>query len=251
MYYTRRRSKRTTKEDPPLTPSQPPPTVQEESQEVIEENIKEMNKRDLIEKDLSFPTTLTREAPPTLPQQALLSQALTNTATLAKLLPSAPSSPSNSSPRYSRKRCVRHRHPSMTQALLALLAFSCILACFTDRSFRSPDGRLFYGLPLHMVCGSSILPPSLQRPDPRHVQVQAPRDRLVSAALSAAVFVCVALRDKTWWAASTRSRRGRRRRCWTYSPGVGVICSLLFMVFPTRRHGVGHPVSPGSLSSQN
>ncbi|OAY70617.1 hypothetical protein ACMD2_21316 [Ananas comosus] len=212
-----------------------------------------MNKRDLIEKDLSFPTTLTREAPPTLPQQALLSQALTNTATLAKLLPSGTLLAFQLlTPVFTHNGVCDTATRSMTQALLALLAFSCILACFTD-SFRSPDGRLFYGLatPHGMwLFDPSAITAADQIPDMCKYKLRA--IDFVHAALSAAVFVCVALRDKNVVGCFYPQPERETQEVLDILPlGVGVICSLLFMVFPTRRHGVGHPVSPGSLSSQN
>nr|CAD1817779.1 unnamed protein product [Ananas comosus var. bracteatus] len=163
MYYTRRRSKRTTKEDPPLN---------------------------------TF-TTTSNKAPPTLPQQALLSQALTNTATLAKLLPSGTLLAFQLlTPVFTHNGVCDTATRSMTQALLALLAFSCILACFTD-SFRSPDGRLFYGLatPHGMwLFDPSAITAADQIPDMCKYRLRA--IDFVHAALSVAVFVCVALRDK-------------------------------------------------------
>lgn len=69
---------------------------------------------------------------------------------------------------------------------------------------------------------------------------------LVHAVLSVFVFGAVALRDKNVLGCLYPTPGHQTREVLDIAPvGIGLICSLLFMVFPTRRHGIGFPISPG------
>ena len=67
---------------------------------------------------------------------------------------------------------------------------------------------------------------------------------VVHAVLSVLVFGAVALRDKNVLQCFYPTPRHETQEVLDIVPlGVGLICSFLFVVFPTRRHGIGFPVT--------
>ncbi|KAL5566434.1 hypothetical protein UlMin_029598 [Ulmus minor] len=150
--------------------------------------------------------------------QRAVSQTLTTTANLANLLPTGtllafqlltPIFTSNGS------GCDAATRP-LTAILLGLLALSCFLASFTD-SVKATDGQF--------------------------------RIRFIDwvhAVLSVFVFGAVALRDKNVLTCFYPKPRHETQEVLDIVPvGIGIICGLLFVVFPTRRHGIGYPLTPG------
>ncbi|KAL3350039.1 hypothetical protein AABB24_022861 [Solanum stoloniferum] len=134
---------------------------------------------------------------PSIPRPSISQRALESTAHLANLLPTGtllafqlliPIFTNNGS-------CDTASRP-MTLILLALLAFSCFLACFTD-SFKAPDGQIYYGLATfkglwifdYQAASISGVPGELNRYRVGFID-------FVHAVLSVLVFVAVALRDK-------------------------------------------------------
>lgn len=68
----------------------------------------------------------------------------------------------------------------------------------------------------------------------------------IHAVLSVLVFIAVALRDKNVLSCFYPMPKHETQEVLDIVPvGIGLICSLLFMVFPTRRHGIGYPVTSG------
>lgn len=178
-----------------------------------------------------------------------LSQTLAITANLANLLPTGtllafqlliPSFTNNGS-------CDSTTR-SMTLILLLLLGSSAFLACFTD-SFQLPDDRVVYGLATPGGMWIFDPPPDLGAlPD-----LAKHRVRFVDClhgVLSVLVFVAVALRDKNVVQCFCPSPEAETKEVLDVLPlGIGVICSMLFVVFPTTRHGIGYPVSNGGYRS--
>ncbi|CAN1169664.1 Protein DMP3 [Linum perenne] len=67
----------------------------------------------------------------------------------------------------------------------------------------------------------------------------------VHALLSVLVFVSVALRDRNVVSCFYPVPGQDTKQVLDAVPiGIGVVCSLLFVVFPTRRHGIGYPLTP-------
>ncbi|KAJ0969450.1 hypothetical protein J5N97_022327 [Dioscorea zingiberensis] len=185
-----------------------------------------------------------------------LSQALASTAHLANLLPTGtvlafqlliPIFTNNGS-------CDAVTRP-LTLCLLAVLAASCFLACFTD-SFRSPDGKLHYGIAtLH---GLWLFEVDTNEEYHSGVEMEKYRLRLMDcmhAFMSVMVFASIALRDKNVVSCFYPLPEHETQEVLDIVPlGVGVLCSCLFVLFPTRRHGVGFPVTNGvdrRLKSKN
>lgn len=137
----------------------------------------------------------------------------------------------------------------MTVVFLAILAVSCFLACFTD-SVKLSDGQVYYGFATFRgmwlfdtqgtIAGSEVVVPDLSK------------HRLgfmdwVHSVLSVFVFAAVALRDKNVVGCLYPKPDHEVQEVLDIVPiGIGFLCSLLFLVFPTRRHGIGYPVTPGN-----
>ncbi|KAF9690295.1 hypothetical protein SADUNF_Sadunf01G0180700 [Salix dunnii] len=183
---------------------------------------------------------------PTLTQRAI-SQTLTSTANLANLLPTGTLLAFQLlTPLFTNNGACDSATRPMTLILLALLALSCFLASFTD-SVKSPtDGRVYYGLAsfkgMYLFdCPDPVASGlvDLRRFKMRFVDV-------VHAVLSVLVFISVALRDKNVSSCFYPVPKHETQEVLAILPvGTGLICSLLFMVFPTTRHGIGYPVVPG------
>ncbi|KAK1379591.1 DUF679 domain-containing protein [Heracleum sosnowskyi] len=124
----------------------------------------------------------------------------------------------------------------MMNVLMGICTLSCFFFHFTD-SFRGPDGKVYYGF---------VTPSGLALFNPGNVEV--PKDDrykvgfndFVHAIMSVMVFVAIAFSDH------------RVTNC--FFPGhakemdevmqsfplmVGIVCSGLFLIFPTTRSGVG------------
>ncbi|XP_016681303.1 protein DMP6-like [Gossypium hirsutum] len=118
---------------------------------------------------------------------------------------------------------------------------SCLLSSFTD-SFRDKDGNVCYGFAtlngLWVIDGSVSVPPEF-----------AAKYRLRSidfmhAFMSMLVFAAVALFDQNVVTCFYPTPSARVQEILTALPaGIGVCCSMLFVVFPTTRHGIGFPLS--------
>lgn len=193
----------------------------------------------------SDPDTPKRPPPSASLSQRAISQTLSTTANLANLLPTGtllafqlltPIFTSNGS-------CDGATRP-MTLFLLVLLAASCFIASFTD-SVKSNDGQVYYGFATgkglwlfdYPVSGSGL--PDLSGHRRRVID-------WVHAVLSVFVFVAVALRDKNVVGCFYPDPGQETKEVLNILPvGIGVISGLLFVVFPTRRHGIGFPVTPG------
>ncbi|KAL6176245.1 hypothetical protein ACLB2K_052880 [Fragaria x ananassa] len=177
--------------------------------------------------------------------QRAISQTLTGTANLANLLPTGtllalqllvPVFTNNGS-------CDAATRP-MTLFLLLLLALSCFLASFTD-SVKAPNGQVCYGIatPKGLFLFDSSSSATAAGADLTKYKLRF--IDLVHALLSVLVFGAVALRDKNVVGCFYPMPAHETQEVLDIVPiGVGLLCSLLFVVFPTTRHGIGYPLSP-------
>ncbi|KAJ8768037.1 hypothetical protein K2173_020977 [Erythroxylum novogranatense] len=184
--------------------------------------------------------------PPSFSQQAI-SKTLTSTANLANLLPTGTLLAFQLlTPIFTNNGACDSATRPMTLCLLALLATSCFLASFTDSVKGGRDGQVYYGLATSkglflFDCpdpeGSGL--PDLSKYKIRFVDG-------VHAVLSVLVFIATALRDKNVVNCLYPTPKHETQEVLDIFPiGVGLICSLLFVIFPSRRHGIGYPVTPG------
>ncbi|KAI4342232.1 hypothetical protein MLD38_026879 [Melastoma candidum] len=190
----------------------------------------------------SPPAVLDR--PSSLSQRAV-AQTLTGTANLANLLPTGtllafqllvPIFTSNGS-------CDPVTRP-LTAVLLVVLALSCFLACFTD-SVKSTEGQVFYGMAtVNGLWLFDTTVPKTSLPDLSGYRIGF--IDVVHSVLSVLVFGAIALRDRDVVTCLYPGAGHETQEVIDIVPvAIGVIASLLFVVFPTRRHGIGYPVTAG------
>ncbi|KAK2662866.1 hypothetical protein Ddye_001440 [Dipteronia dyeriana] len=190
-------------------------------------------------------TPKTPSQPPSLSQRAI-SQTLSSTANLANLLPTGTLLAFQLlTPTFTNNGACDSATRPLTLLLLVLLAASCFLASFTD-SVKSSDGQVYYGLAT--LKGLFLFdypdPSGSGLPDLRKYKIRFMDG--VHAIMSVLVFGAVALRDKNVLGCLYPTPKHETQQVLNIVPvGIGLICSLLFVAFPTRRHGIGYPVTPG------
>lgn len=197
------------------------------------------------ENHLQFPL-LPANKPPKTPTQKAVRKAFKGTAHLANLLPTGSVLTFQFlSPILTHDgKCKSFVNHASVAALLAFCAATCFLMSFTD-SFRDARGKVRYGVAtfrglwvLDSAAAAAALPPE---------EAMKFRLRLVDlfhAVMSVFVFASVAMFDKNVVACFYPAPSEEAAEMLTALPiTVGVICSVLFVVFPSRRHGVGFPLS--------
>ncbi|XP_010245585.1 PREDICTED: uncharacterized protein LOC104589093 [Nelumbo nucifera] len=130
----------------------------------------------------------------------------------------------------------------MTSSLVALCGFSCLLLSFTD-SFRDGNGDVRYGIAtfrgLWVIDGSCTISPEMA------AGYRIKFIDFMHAFMSILVFAAVALFDQNVVDCFYPAPSDETKELLTVLPvEIGVICSMLFVVFPTKRHGIGFPLSP-------
>ncbi|XVE94181.1 hypothetical protein REPUB_Repub01dG0259800 [Reevesia pubescens] len=177
--------------------------------------------------------------PPTLSQRAI-SQTLTSTANLANLLPRGTLLAFQLMPIFTNNGSCDSATRSMTLILLFLLALSCFLASFTD-SVKSSDGQVYYGFATFkgMFLFDYPDPTGSGLPDLSKYRIKFIDG--VHAVLSMLVFGAVPLRDNNVLNCFYPTPKHETQEVLNIVPvGIGLICSLLFVGFPTRRHVIGY-----------
>lgn len=183
---------------------------------------------------------------PKTPAQKAIRKTFKGTAHLAKLLPTGTVlvfqflSPVLTNQGQCRTAVSR----TVTLGFLALCCISCFLLCLTD-SFRDPKGKVRYGLAttrgLWVIDGSVILSPDVAEKYKLHFI------DFFHGIVSMMVFVAVAMFDQSVVKCLYPSPSDEAKEILTTLPiGIGVISSVLFVVFPSKRHGIGFPLSPVS-----
>ncbi|XP_004486106.1 protein DMP6-like [Cicer arietinum] len=181
------------------------------------------------------------EAERTLIQKAI-SQTFQSTAHLANLLPTGTVLAFQLlSPIFTNVGNCDSVSKSMTSALLTICGVWCFLVCFTD-SFRDSKGNICYGFAtfkgLWVIDGSTKLPPQVAG------KYCLRLIDLMHAVMSILVFAAIALFDQNVVNCFFPEPSHEIQEILTALPvGIGVLCSMLFVVFPTERHGIGFPLS--------
>ncbi|KAI3809880.1 hypothetical protein L1987_19483 [Smallanthus sonchifolius] len=186
-------------------------------------------------------TLLPEPVEKTLIQKAI-SQTFQSTAHLANLLPTGSVLAFQLlSPIFSNQGACDPMSRGLTAALVALCGLSCFLLSFTD-SFKDRDGNVCYGFAtIHGLCvidGNTTLAPELV------VKYRLRFIDFVHAFMSIMVFAAVTLFDQDVVNCFYPSPSDEIKELLTALPvGFGVVFSMLFVVFPTKRHGIGFPVT--------
>ncbi|KAF5729115.1 hypothetical protein HS088_TW21G01273 [Tripterygium wilfordii] len=174
--------------------------------------------------------------------QKAISQTFQSTAHLANLLPTGTVLTFQLlAPIFSNQGNCDPVSRFMTAGLVALCGLSCFLTSFTD-SFRDKNGIVCYGLAtfrgLWVIDGSATISPELAA----NYRVQF--IDFAHALMSILVFAAVALFDQNVVSCFCPTPSVEAQEILTAVPvGIGVICSMLFVTFPTKRHGIGFPLS--------
>ncbi|KAL3751601.1 hypothetical protein ACJRO7_012432 [Eucalyptus globulus] len=126
---------------------------------------------------------------------------------------------------------------SMIHALLGLCSLSCFFFHFTD-SFKTPDGKVYYGFVTPRGLSLFKTGPDVEIPQDERYQVRF--SDLVHAVMSVMVFAAIALSD---YRVTNCLFPGHEKEMDQVMEGfpvmVGVVCSGLFLVFPKTRYGIG------------
>ncbi|GAB4827002.1 Protein dmp6 [Ancistrocladus abbreviatus] len=174
--------------------------------------------------------------------QKAISQTFQSTAHLANLLPTGTVLVFHLlSPILSNQGACDQVSRAMTATLVALCGVSCFLLCFTD-SFKDKNDNVYYGFAtingLWVIDGPATLPPELA------AQYRLKFIDFLHAFMSLLVFAAVALFNENVVQCFYPTPSVQTKEILTSLPvGIGVICSTLFVAFPTRRHGIGFPVT--------
>ncbi|KAI8026838.1 Protein DMP5 [Camellia lanceoleosa] len=189
------------------------------------------------------PTTTTTIKPP-LPPPSAVSKTIAITANLANLLLTGTLLAFQLlTPIFTSNGACDSATASLTLHLL--FSASCFLASFTDSFKSSSNNQIYYGFAtikgmfvFNYPFSSSNGTPNLSKYCLRFID-------WVHAIMFVLVFGAVAFRDKNVVKCLYPSPGYETEEVLDIVPiAIGLICSLLFVVFPTRRHGIGYPVSP-------
>nr|XP_010919356.2 protein DMP4-like [Elaeis guineensis] len=174
--------------------------------------------------------------------QKAISQTFRSTAHLANLLPTGTVLAFQLlSPIFTNEGHCDPMSRFMTTALVALCGLSCFFQSFTD-SFRDGSGEVRYGLAtfrgLWVIDGTAPLPPEIA------INYRIKFIDFVHAFMSILVFGAVALFDQSVVSCFYPTPSEEMKQVLTSLPiGIGVFGSMLFVTFPTTRHGIGFPLS--------
>ena len=132
---------------------------------------------------------------------------------------------------------------AMAAALLALCALSCLVLSFTDSFRDAATGAVRYGFAT--TRGLWVIDGGAPLDDPRAAAAYRIRFLdLVHAVVSVKIFAAVALLDQNVVTCFYPVPSEDDRQVLTVLPiAIGVVGSMLFVTFPTTRHGIGFPLS--------
>ncbi|XP_058096457.1 protein DMP9-like [Magnolia sinica] len=125
----------------------------------------------------------------------------------------------------------------MIHVLLGLCTLSCFFFHFTD-SFRTPDGKVYYGFVTPK--GLTLFKSGLGVDVPKDDRFRVGFVDFVHAAMSVMVFVAIAFSDHRVTDCLFPGHVKEMDEVMESFPlMVGVVCSSLFLVFPNTRYGIG------------
>ncbi|KAJ4729739.1 DUF679 domain-containing protein [Melia azedarach] len=180
---------------------------------------------------------------PKTPSQRAIRKTFKGTAHLARLLPTgAVLTFQILSPILTHQgQCPTHTSRHLTFLLLAVCGITCFLLRLTD-SFRDERGKVRYGLATFK--GLWAIDTSLTLTPEEAAQYQLKFIDFFHAFASISVFAAVALFDQNVVKCFCPTPSEETKELLVSVPvGIGVVCSILFLIFPSKRHGIGCPLS--------
>ncbi|ERN07477.1 hypothetical protein AMTRI_Chr12g241970 [Amborella trichopoda] len=133
-----------------------------------------------------------------------------------------------------------------TGVLLLFCNFSCGFVCFTD-SYTGKDGNTYYGVATRTGLWTSSSDPDSSSLDFSTYKVVL--GDWVHAGFSILVFAVVALLDPNTVNCYYPSMgTDQKALLMGLPPAVGFLSSIVFALFPNRRHGVGYPAQSSTTS---
>ncbi|CAN0923649.1 Protein DMP8 [Linum grandiflorum] len=125
----------------------------------------------------------------------------------------------------------------MIYVLLGLCSLSCFFFHFTD-SFKDPEGKVYYGFVT--PSGLAVFKPGLGIDVPKDEKYKLGFTDFVHAMMSVMVFMAIAFSDHRVTDCLFPGHVKEMDEVMESFPlMVGVVCSSLFLVFPTTRYGIG------------
>ncbi|WCJ18484.1 hypothetical protein M5689_000831 [Euphorbia peplus] len=188
-----------------------------------------------------------KRSSPSFSQRAI-SQTLTSTAQLANLLPTGTVLAFQLlTPIFTNNGACDSVTRPLTLLLLGLLTASCFLASFTDSVKSNDHGQVYYGLATFKGMFLFDCPDEEVSGLPDLSKYKIKFIDGVHAVLSMLVFVAIALRDKNVLSCLYPMPKHETQEVLDIVPiGIGLLSGFLFVVFPTRRHGIGYPLTPAA-----
>ncbi|KAJ0111526.1 hypothetical protein Patl1_02337 [Pistacia atlantica] len=193
--------------------------------------------------DKKQPLLENASVPPKTPAQKAIRRTFKGTGHLVRLLPTGSVLTFQVvSPILTHQgKCPNHTNRVVTLGFLAICGLSCFILRLTD-SFRDERGKVRHGLATFR--GLWVLDTSLNLS-----QEEAARYRLkfidfFHAFASILVFAAVALFDKNVIKCFCPHPSDETKQLLVTVPiWIGVACSVLFILFPSKRHGIGTSLS--------
>ncbi|XP_050205718.1 protein DMP7 [Mercurialis annua] len=183
------------------------------------------------------------QKPSKTPTQKAIRKTFKGTTQLSKLLPTGSVLAFQIlSPIFTHQgQCHTSTSTTLTLALLTTCAISCFLLCLTD-SFRDERGKVRYGMATSK--GLWVIDGSVTLSEDQNENYKMRFIDLLHGFASMLVFGAVALFDKNVVNCFCPTPSDEVKDLLVAVPvGVGVVCSILFLKFPTKRHGIGTPLS--------
>ncbi|KAL4205110.1 hypothetical protein AMTRI_Chr01g135600 [Amborella trichopoda] len=193
----------------------------------------------LKDKQVSSPA---QGAAPSNPVQRAIDQTFKSTAHLANLLPTGTVLTFQLlAPVFTGPGECDQSARFLTAVLVVGCALSCYVLCFTD-SFRTSNGRICYGVATKN--GLWVIDGTVSEASDGGKEYKLRFVDFVHAFGSVLVFMTIALLNEDIVRCFYPSPSKEMAEMLTRVPvGIGVLCSMLFVAFPTKRHGIGFPLS--------
>ncbi|KAM7276659.1 hypothetical protein ACFE04_018525 [Oxalis oulophora] len=177
------------------------------------------------------------------PQQKVMRKTFKGTANLTKLLPTgAVLAFQLLSPILTHQgKCHTLVSQYLTIGLISLCSISCFLLCFTD-SFRDERGKVRYGIATFR--GLFVLDQTVEISAEEALKYKIKMLDIMHGLMTMLVFASVSLFDQNVVKCFFPNPSDEVKDLLVAVPiGVSFICGLLFICFPTKRHGIGFPLS--------